>query len=226
MCGRYAFYLSPGDLKTKLGLENLLDIPPRYNCAPMQNLPVVIKNRMGFARWGFRPEWAEKDEPSMAVKMVNARSETVSEKPAFRESWARKRRCLVPVNGFYEWSKDAHTGVNQPYYIRNRQTDVLFLAGLWSKVEEQVSFTILTKQADDNLSHLHHRSPVMVGEEDVTAWFGGDDQTVCDVLSRSTTHDLCFHKVGKAIGNVANDHERLMDEVSDEDVLREVGRLL
>ena len=225
MCGRYALYLSPESLKARLGLDHLLNFPPRYNAGPMQQQPVVVKSRAGMARWGFRPEWAVEDDPAMAIKMINARSETVHEKPAFRESWAKARRCLVPANGFYEWSKDDQTGVNQPYYITHDQADLLFFAGLWSKVDGQVSFTILTKQADDNLSHLHHRSPVMVSENDVDRWFNDFDAGL-ELIKRSTTQGLKFHRVSTAVGTVANDRADLIEEVGQDTVLKEAGQLL
>lgn len=212
MCGRFVLFLPPSKLKERLGLDNLLNIPPRYNCGPMQELPVVVKSRMGTARWGFRPEWSKANDPAMAAKMINARSETVAEKASFKQSWVRGRRCIIPANGFYEWAKDAHTGVNQPYYIQSAQSDMLYFGGLWSKVDGQVTFTILTKAADDNLSHLHHRSPVMVGENDVDNWFNGDVQAARDLVTCSTTHDLRFHKVALDVGKVANDHEGLIEE--------------
>ena len=214
MCGRFVLFLPPEQLKERLGLENLLNIPPRYNCGPMQNLPIVVKNRMGTARWGFRPEWSKADDPSMAAKMINARSETVAEKASFKDSWAKGRRCLVPANGFYEWSKDANTGVNQPYYIRHHENDMLYFGGLWSKVDGQVTFTILTKAADDNLSPLHHRSPVMVDEAGAKDWFNGDINAARTLIDQSTTYDLRFHKVGLEVGKVANDHEGLIEELT------------
>ena len=226
MCGRYAFYLPPDDLKRRLGLENLLNIPPRYNCGPIQKLPIVVKSRMGMARWGFRPEWAQEDDPGVAAKMINARSESMHEKPAYRDSWAQARRCLVPANGFYEWSKDEESGVKQAYYIRHGQSDMLYFAGLWSKAGADVSFTILTKQADDNLSHLHHRSPVMIDESDAPGWFGGDLEQARDLIVRSSTRVLEFHPVSADVGKVANDHEGLIEPVSDQEILREAGRLL
>lgn len=213
MCGRYAFYLPPSELKKKLGLDNLLNIPPRYNCGPIQELPIVIKNRMGYGRWGFRPEWSKSDDSAMAAKMINARSETVSEKPAFKNSWLQSRRCLVPANGFYEWAKDERTGTKQPYYIQNENAPMLLFAGLWSKVDEQVSFTILTKQADENLDHLHHRSPVIVELGQASQWFEGDAQAVHDIIKRSTTQRLRFHPVSPDVGKVANDHEGLIAEI-------------
>ena len=134
----------------------------------------------------------------------------MAEKPAFRESWNRSRRCLVPANGFYEWAKGLNTSVKQPYYIKHKNNDMLLFAGLWSKVDDQVSFTILTKQADENLSHLHHRSPVMVDENKASEWFLADMNDAQALIRESTTRILQFHKVGSDVGKVANDHAGLI----------------
>ena len=211
MCGRYAFYLPPGELKKRLGLENLLNIPPRYNCGPVQELPIVVKTRMGSARWGFRPEWSKEDDPGVAAKMINARSETVHEKPAYRESWAQGRLCLVPANGFYEWAKDDNRGIKQAYYITHADGEMLYFGGLWSKVAGRVSFTILTKQADDNLAHLHHRSPVMIDENAADDWFSRDLERVKNLIGQSNTHGLKFHPVSQDVGKISNDHEALIE---------------
>ena len=120
---------------------------------------------------------------------------------------------MIPANGFYEWAKDPHTGAKQPYYIQSEDTELLLFAGLWLKVDEQVSFTILTKQADENLAHLHHRSPVMVVPAQASSWFEGDRQAARDIIARSTTQTLGFHPVSADVGKVANDHEDLIKEV-------------
>jgi len=226
MCGRYAFYLPPSDLKKKLGLDNLLNIPPRYNCGPIQELPIIVKNRVGYGRWGFRPQWLKQDDTVTAAKMINARAETVAEKPAFAESWAKQRRCLIPANGFYEWAKDKHTGVKQPYYIHDEAGALLLFAGLWSKVEGQVSFTILTKQADENLAHLHHRSPVMVSCEQASSWFEVDGGGAMDFIEQSTTRILDFHPVSTDVGKVANDYAALINPVDVQAPYQNTGTLI
>ena len=227
MCGRYSFYLNPAELKSRLGLDNLLNIPPRYNCAPIQSLPIVVKNRLGNARWGFQAPWADADDMGMAAKMINARSETVYEKPAYKDAWAVARRCIVPANGFYEWQK-SESGEKQPFYIQHAERDMLYFAGLWAKKDGQVSYTILTKAADENLSHLHHRSPVMIEEQAVSEWFAADAERARDMMLASSTDVLKFHPVAKDVGKVANDHEALMDvcEIIDTPKAEAQGQLL
>ena len=222
MCGRYAFYLPPAKLKSFFGLENLINMPEkewaRYNCAPMQDLPIVIKNRMGFARWGFRPEWSKEDDLAMASKMINARSESVAEKPSFRGSWAANggsgRRCIVPVSGFFEWKKQGGTGRKQPYYIQHKTDDILCLAGLWSKVDDVVSFTVLTKQADNEIADYHHRMPVMLKRDQVAEWFHGDVRSAHDLIDQASGASCRLHAVGQDVGKVANDYEGLITPVN------------
>lgn len=209
MCGRYAFYLPPAKLKTFFGLENLLNSPPRYNCAPIQEMPIVVKNRMGVARWGFRPEWSKEDDAGMASKMINARSETVYEKPAYRESWLRGRRCIIPANGFYEWSKEDGGG-KQPYFIGHRSAEILCMAGLWSKVGEQVSFTVLTKPADGGIALLHDRMPVMLDIGQAEDWFSGDVEHAQGMMRAASGQEYEAYKVSSDVGRVANDSADLI----------------
>lgn len=213
MCGRYAFYLPPVKLKTFFGLENLLNLPPRYNCAPIQELPIVVKNRMGFGRWGFRPEWSKDDDAGMASKMINARSETVGEKPAYRDSWARARRCIVPANGFYEWKKEEGGG-KQPYFIQHQSDEILCMAGLWSKVDGQVSFTVLTKPADGGIASLHHRMPVMFEIGQAEEWFSSDVSGAQEMVRMASGANYEAYKVSSAVGKVANDSPSLIERIA------------
>jgi putative SOS response-associated peptidase YedK len=209
MCGRYAFYLDPSKLKSFFGLENLLNLPPRYNCAPMQEHSVVVKNRMGSARWGFRPEWSKSDDPGMASKMINARSETVAEKPSFRESWARGRRCIIPANGFYEWKKN-EDGTKQPYFIHHKDAEILCMAGLWSKVDDQVTFTVLTKASDGDIKDLHHRMPVMFEIGQVKDWFAASCDEAVNMIGVASGQQCDAYAVSNAVGKVANDSADLI----------------
>jgi len=184
-------------------------MPARYNCAPMQALPIVIKGRMGFARWGFRPEWSREDDAGMASKMINARSETVAEKPSFRESWAKGRRCIVPVNGFYEWHKD-DAGGKQPYFIQHQEAEILCMAGLWSKVDDQVTFTVLTKAAEGPISELHHRMPVMFEQSQADDWFRADVSRARDMIAGARGDQCDAYKVSNDVGKVANDSADLI----------------
>lgn len=195
MCGRYAIFAPPQKLKDLFGTENLLELPPRYNAAPGQELPVIVHNRAGLASWGFGD-------------MINARSETVSEKPLFRESWHRRRRCLIPANGFYEW-KD-----KQPFFITHSSQGILALAGLWLKESGNVKFVILTKAADGAIKNLHERMPVILRPDQATAWFAGDEGQAHHLIAQANANDLVFNPVGRDVGRVANDDETLIRTAS------------
>ncbi|MFK7839469.1 MAG: SOS response-associated peptidase [Bdellovibrionales bacterium] len=214
MCGRYAFYLPPVKLQSFFGLENLINMPARYNCAPCQEMPIVIRNRMGFGRWGFRPEWSKQDDLGQASKMINARSESVADKPAFRDSWARGRRCIIPANGFFEWQKSEDKKSKQPYYIQHQSDEILCMAGLWSKVDDCVSYTVLTKPADGDIAQYHHRMPVMLARDDISDWFQADLNGAREMIALATGQFCRAHKVARDVGKVANDHEGLIAAIT------------
>jgi putative SOS response-associated peptidase YedK len=210
MCGRYAIYTAPHKLAEMFGLENLLNLPPRYNAAPLQEMPIIIHNRMGVARWGLLPPWATADDRMLCAKMINARSETVSEKPAFRESWQKRRRCLIPADGFYEWVTDETAQARQPFFIHNADKTPLAMAGLWIKTADIVTFTILTKEADGPAAALHHRLPVLIDPTRAAEWFAADEAGARTIIAQSNGAQLAFHPVSKAVGTVANDSEDLI----------------
>jgi len=136
---------------------------PRYNIAPSQEImavPGTPQKKVGWFRWGLIPSWAK--DPKIGYKMINARGETVSEKPSFRDA-CRKRRCLIPADGFYEWKKEGDGKV--PYLIRMKSKAAFLFAGLWeqwqSDDETIYSATIITTDANDTLKPIHHRMPVI-----------------------------------------------------------------
>ncbi|MCB9234990.1 MAG: SOS response-associated peptidase [Bacteroidia bacterium] len=174
MCGRYSLYLPLDKIALELGI-NITDLllEPRYNAAPSQLLPVITNDRpheIQLFRWGLIPFWAK--DPSIGNKMINARSETVLEKPAFRQAMD-KRRCLVLCDGFYEWKKSPSGKV--PHHIRLKGGGLIALAGLWESWKdpegrEIKSFTILTTQANELVQPLHERMPVFLLEKDAKDW--------------------------------------------------------
>lgn len=212
MCGRFAFHLSPSDLKKIFGLENLINFPERYNAAPMQEHCIIIRNRMGLARWGLVPAWAKSDDKVMAAKMIHARSETVAEKPVFRDSWMKARRCLVPASGFYEWRQES--GVNQPYFIYRADGMPMALAGLWAKCGDLLTFALLTKEANGPIEALHHRMPVMFDAQQAEDWFSADVAGAVDMVRAAHAADTVHHKVGLNVGKVANDSADLIKVVA------------
>jgi len=184
MCGRFTLTASPTEIATLFDLPEAPMLAPRYNVAPTQPVglvrmdPKTEEREWALTLWGLIPSWSK--DPSMGARMINARSETVTEKPAFRAAFKR-RRCLVPISGFYEWQKVGKG--KQPYYITARDEEPLAIAGLWeyweggdgSAIE---SCTLLTTSANDKLSTLHDRMPVFIAPEDFAQWLGsGRDST-------------------------------------------------
>jgi putative SOS response-associated peptidase YedK len=176
MCGRYTLTRTDtGQLRARFGLDERLDVRPRYNVAPGDHVVSVLAGdqapRGELLRWGLVPHWAA-DPSELANRTINARAETVAEKPAFRDAFAR-RRCLVLADGFFEWSE----GV--PHWITRADAEPFAFAGLWAAwrppgapeaVEPLRSCAIVTTQASASLSGLHHRMPVMLERADEQAW--------------------------------------------------------
>ena len=180
MCGRYTLTALDEQLIEEYGLIIGGHTQPRYNIAPTQQVPVVRMiegiRRMDPLRWGLVPYWAK--DLKMGSRMINARSEEVAGKPAFRNP-LRRQRCLVPCTGFFEWKpiadKEPGTLRKQPYHIRRRDGRVFSLAGLWDHWQNPEgttieSYTILTTSANPLLSSLHDRMPVIIGRENYDLW--------------------------------------------------------
>ncbi|MGL4650682.1 MAG: SOS response-associated peptidase [Caldilineaceae bacterium] len=177
MCGRFVLRASPEQLRELFDLQDEPYVEPRYNIAPTQPVAIVRLHQHNKERewthvqWGLIPSWAK--DPSIGQKMINARSETVGEKASYRAAFKR-RRCLVPASGFYEWQKGA-TG-KTPHFITTDQ-GLFAIAGLWERwVEpggaELESCTLLTTEANERVSALHDRMPVIVDPADFDQWLG------------------------------------------------------
>jgi putative SOS response-associated peptidase YedK len=178
MCGRFTLTASPEQLAELFDLPEAPVLEPRYNIAPTQPVGVVRLNPQTKARewelvqWGLVPSWAK--DPGIGAQMINARAETVTEKPAFRSAFKR-RRCLVPATGFYEWQKQEKR--KQPYYITLREGRPFAIAGLWENWEGPdgsalATCTLLTTEANELMAAFHNRMPVIVAPEDYAMWLG------------------------------------------------------
>ncbi len=181
MCGRYALAASKGKLAEKFDLSGELpDLTPNYNVAPTQSVATILgdgeERWLELMRWGLIPSWA--DDPGIGARMINARSETAAEKPSFRSAF-KKRRCLIPTDGFYEWQKT--NGTKRPFHIRLQDGDPFALAGLWEIWQDEDglevhSCTILTTEANDLLASVHGRMPVILNPENYDFWLDPDAQ--------------------------------------------------
>ncbi len=190
MCGRYIFAEEPKNLCKRFNIKEALsgarlEIEPMYNIAPGFLVPVIIKNSpntLEIMKWGLIPHWAK--DPKIGNRLINARAETVAQKPSFRESF-KVRRCLVPATGFYEWKKTGND--RAPYLIQMKTNEVFSFAGIydvWKDVEgkEFKTFSIITTQANKPVKPIHHRMPVILEAKDEESWL--DKKTTPDNLQK------------------------------------------
>ena len=220
MCGRFALSISPIELARQLGLPFEPDLQPRFNIAPGQDVAAVIETdgrsrTLSMLRWGLVPSWAR--DPAIGNRMINARSETAAEKPAFREA-LRRRRCLIPASGFFEWKKTGRS--KQPFYVKPRDGFFTF-AGLWerwrSKNEDRelLSCTILTTRPNRLVATLHDRMPVIIPPASYSDWFTRDVAHLGDLFEPHPEQTLTAYAVGRAVNNVKNESPSLIEPESD-----------
>ena len=173
MCGRYSFAIEDALILERFGLRVRTAIyKARYNCSPTQNLAVIscdAPDTLNYFRWGLIPSWAK--EPSLGNKLINARAETVLEKPSFKNAF-RNRRCLVPATGFFEWKR---TPDKTPFHIGLKHGSPFCFAGLWDQWvsgdgEIIRTFTIITTSPNKLMENIHDRMPVILHREDEKRW--------------------------------------------------------
>jgi putative SOS response-associated peptidase YedK len=212
MCGRFTLRARLNKVIQEQDLFGEFDTEPRYNIAPTQSVAIVRRDESGrracaMARWGLIPSWAK--DPKQAGLLINARAETVAEKPAFRSPF-KKRRCLVLADGYYEWQAAGKT--KQPYFIHRPDDEVFGLAGLWDcwpggdgpPIE---SCTIITTSANDGIVHVHDRMPVILEPGEWDAWLSPTaDAAALKVLLRPfPANGLVAEPVSTVVNNAKND---------------------
>ncbi len=221
MCGRYANFLTEQELIDAFAIATIADdarlFPPNWNLGPMQQ-GIIIRNRPDgreaeLAKWGLVPGWAK--DPSIGVKMFNARSETLAEKASFRNAFA-KRRCIVPANGYFEWQ--VTEGGKVPQFIHPADGSPLAFAGLtevWRASKDDpwlVTYSIVTKAARGEMQQIHDREPVMLTMPNVDTWLD-PDSTQDDLFAAidDPSPELTWHPVDKRVGNVQNNGPELVE---------------
>lgn len=175
MCGRYTITLTPDEYQEELNLDDLpVDFVPRYNVAPTQPVMVVrdfSTHQVEWMRWGLIPSWAK--DLAIGARMINARSETLLEKPSFREAF-QKRRCLILADGFYEWQKFPAGRPSLPHYFYLKNRKPFFFAGLWDRWQspegEIISCTIITGEPNELVRPIHERMPVILDNSNCWDW--------------------------------------------------------
>ena len=224
MCGRFSStsqlqFLLEQFRAEPLGVEGH---QPSWNVAPASDILVVTASPDGARqlrelKWGLVPRWAK--DPSGANRMINLRAETVREKKGWKSTLAR-RRCIIPIDGFYEWQDQGKGQRKQPFYITSRDFTPLALAGLWAtwrdpdSGEELFTCTILTTSANDLMEPVHHRMPVILAPEDWDAWLdpeNTDPEELAKLLVPAPEEMLTLWPVDPAVGNVRNNRPELQE---------------
>ena len=214
MCGRFTLSSPAEEVAELFELAEVPDITPRYNIAPTQPAPVVrittedTGRQFHMLRWGLIPFWA--DDVSIGARMINARAETVTTKPAFRAAF-RQRRCLVVADGFYEWQKQERR--KQPYYIRLLDGKPFAFAGLWDHWEGTNSgpidsCTIITTEPNELTAPLHNRMPVILHRKDYALWLDPDTRqtnVLQPLLRPYPSEEMLAHPVSTRVNNPATD---------------------
>jgi putative SOS response-associated peptidase YedK len=237
MCGRFVSTSSPDRIASYFGAEVASEsLGENFNVAPTQDIYAVVTGADGVARvqafhWGLIPSWAK--DRKIGNRMINARSETLAEKPAFKGLF-RKKRCIIPMDGFYEWKPGLEDGplnakgkpLKQPLFIRRIDGEPLAVAGLWTAWRDKEdpksrflhSATIVTTAANDFMEPVHNRMPVLVPQSLWGEWLdpGNDDlDRLSELFSRSNDGLLTMHEVSTDVNNVRNSRPDLIDPVSD-----------
>ncbi len=220
MCGRFLLTSPVEALRQIFGVPSGLNIPARYNIAPTQSTVVVRRTADGgkelvLLRWGLVPSWAK--DLSIGSKLIHARSDGVATKPSFRAAF-RQRRCLVPADGFYEWSEAAgphgKPANKQPYLIVRRDRATFTLAGLWeqwkSGGETIETFALITTEANATLASIHHRMPVIVAAEDREAWLDPANKEPEALLKPAPDDAMTAIAITRRVNNVRNDGPELL----------------
>lgn len=227
MCGRKTLTRDLQSIIEQMAIEEWQDselYQPRYNIAPTQYSPVIV-DKMGrhakLMKWGLIPNWS-KDE-SIGSKLINARSETILEKPSFQHL-VPTQRCIVIADGYFEWMRTSNGSI--PYYIHHPSNKLLPMAGLWdiwknSSGKNIFSYTIITTSAAPNITDIHHRMPVIIKFNDVDKWLKVHNTAIPDAMGLLKPYEnpLTFYKVSKIVNSPKNNRPECISPLSDSDSL-------
>ncbi len=225
MCGRYTLHKKADDLLKRYNIaQPKVEDQSNYNAAPGQLMPVVVATENGTSlqmmKWGLVPVWAK--DPRIGYKLINARAETIFEKPMWR-SVIRKKRCLIPADGFYEWKRTPKgtKGPKQPFYIHPKQVDLFSFAGVWetwkdSDNKEWNSYSIITTEPNKEMSDVHDRMPVILHPEDEASWLepSQDQSGIESLLHPFEDGGLELYKVSEDVNSAKNNDEHLIEAIA------------
>ena len=227
MCGRFVITSSPEALRRLFGYGDQPNLPARYNIAPTQPVPVVLAERgarkFQLMRWGFLPAWAK--DPKKFGLVINARCETVTDKPAFRNA-IRRRRCLIPADGYYEWHDLGAR--KRPLFVYPASREPIAFAALWEtwcgpNGEEVDTVAIVTTAASADLASFHPRMPVTIAPDAFNLWLdcaNVEADVATSLLIAPPVGTFAWHEVSTAVNRVANDDARLIEPVSADEVAK------
>lgn len=224
MCGRYVITSPPEAVKELFGYVGNPNFPAQYNIAPTQPVPIIRsmsgEREFALVRWGLVPSWM-KEFPTTRP-LINARAETLLEKPSFKRA-AMRRRCLFPVNGYYEWQRSGKSAA-RPHFIHQPNNDLFAIAGIWEHWQgadgsEMETAAMITTEANDSLKPIHHRMPLILDKEAQDFWLGMEDATPKEIsrwLKPAPTGFLEAHAVSPRVNKVSNNDAGLLDEIAEE----------
>jgi putative SOS response-associated peptidase YedK len=231
MCGRFVITSAPAALRQLFGYIEQPNFPPRYNVAPTQPIPVVLveagARHFHLMRWGLLPTWVK--DPRGFTLLINARSETVLDKPAFKNA-VRRRRGLIPADGYYEWK--VIEGRKQPYFIHRADGTPLGFAAVFEtwvgpNGEELDTVAIVTAAASEDLATLHDRVPVTISPKDFERWLdcrGDEVDAVLALMTAPRIGEFSWHPVSTRVNRVANDDDQLLLPISAEEMEAEAPK--
>lgn len=214
MCGRYTIIPTSQQLEARFGFEIFeMEIMPRYNVAPSQDAPVLVAEagvrQLKLMRWGLVPSWAK--DPSFGAKTINARAETIREKPTYRKAFA-ERRCLVLADSFYEWRKEPNSRHKTPVRIMLANREPFAFAGLWERWRQPegsdlLTFTIITTTANEFIQPIHERMPVILTPETEAVWLDSQAKPadLFDALQPYPADRMHYYEVGSIVNSPKND---------------------
>jgi putative SOS response-associated peptidase YedK len=216
MCGRYCISSAPEAIRRLFRYLQQPNFPPRYNVAPTQPVPIVRvsegQRQFALVRWGLIPTWVK--DPRDFALLINARGESVNDKPAFKNAMKR-RRCLFPADGFYEWRTEGSR--KRPYFARLKGGGPLAFAGLWEtwigpNGEEMETAAIVTTTANREMAQVHHRAPVIVPPEQFDLWLSPttEPEAAAGLIAPAPDGSMEVYEISPAVNRVANDSPDLL----------------
>ena len=224
MCGRFALTDDSNKIINTYGLkQSRINLTPRYNIAPSERIPVIIQENglrlLKIMEWGLIPYWSKKQKP-----MINARIETVAEKPTFCNA-LKKSRCLIPANGFFEWTKE--NSEKQPYFICLKNKSSMAFAGLWEdwislEGDTKRTFAILTTEANSFVKKIHHRMPIILTQKNFGEWLNFTDTSLKNFISTCNSEQLQAWKVSKKVNISTFDNPKCLKKIPSGKILNDI----